>query len=108
MDEQRQQNYRADEATRQRDDVGRQGGLPQEAVGQGEHPPTGQGEPDMDIGSRDDERGELSRQEEGERDTRIRQEIDFQNATATPLDEEAAAQQKITRQDDLFGREGEA
>lgn len=115
MDEKRQPNYRADESVRERDESGRQGGLPEEAVGQSQNPPTGQGQPDrgpgqpgMDIGSRDEERGSLSRDEEGERDTEIRREVEFQNATATPLNDEAANRPKVTRQDDLFRREGEA
>lgn len=115
MDETRQPNYRADQSTRQRDEMGHQGGLPEEAVGQGQNPPAGQGQPDreprqpgMDIGSRDEERGSLSRDEEGERDTEIRREVDFQNATATPLNDEAANRPKVTREDDLFGKEGEA
>ena len=108
MDEERQQNYRADEETRQRDDIGRESGLPEEAVGQARNPPTGQGQPGMDVGSRDEDRESLNRQEQGERDTEIRREIDFQNATATPLNDEAANRVKVTREDDLFGREGEA
>jgi len=115
MDENRQQNYRADESMRERDEIGRQGGLPEEAVGKSQDPPTGQGQPDrdpgqpdMDIGPRDEERGSLSRDEEGERDTEIRREVDFQNATATPLNDEAANRPKVTRQDDLFSREGDA
>ena len=100
MDEKRQPNYRADQPGRRRDEIGHQGGLPEEAVGQG----TGS----ADTGSRDEERGSLSRDEEGERDTEIRREVDFQNATATPLNDEAANRPKVTREDDLFGKEGEA
>ena len=115
MDEKRQPNYRADEEDRQRDELGRQESLPEAAAGQAENRPAGEGvpgldtdQPGMDIGSREEERGSLSRQEEGELDAQIRRETQFQNATATPLNEEAAEQQKVTREDDLFGREGEA
>jgi hypothetical protein len=57
---------------------------------------------------RKDELESLNRDEQGERDTEIRRETQFQNATATPLNDEAAKREKVTPEDDLFRREGEA
>ena len=42
-----------------------------------------------------------------DRDTAIRRETDVHNATGEPFDSESAGR-KVTREDDIFGREGES
>jgi len=42
-----------------------------------------------------------------DRDTEIRRETDFRDATGHPLDPDAGGR-KVTREDDIFGREGKA
>jgi len=42
-----------------------------------------------------------------DRDTEIRRETDFRDATGHPLDPDAGGP-KVTREDDIFGREGKA
>ena len=110
MDEKRQhENREIDEATggSEREQTG---ALPEAAVGQSESQPTGMGGPEeagLDIGSNEDRTRGMSLDEQGERDTEIRRETQFRNSTATPLDPEAGGK-KVTRDEDLFRREGEA